>query len=90
MALIQVASVAYQAATSTKTPSVLAVSTSMDTSDSGGLLQQISVPTHGYMHWATITSMSNGSATFEATAYPLVASGIKTSTEKILKDFGVN
>ena len=36
------------------------------------------------------STMSTARSSIEATAFLLVASGFKTSTEKILKDFGVN
>jgi hypothetical protein len=61
----------------------------MGATEPGGLLQSL-VPAHGNMSCSAASTMSSGTTTVETSAFLLVASGIKTSTEKILKDFGVN
>ena len=71
-ALIQAVGPVYQAAAASPM-----VSTTMETTEAGGLLQS-PVPTHGGVDWATTTAMSTGTATVRATAFLLVASGIKT------------
>ena len=70
--LIQAVGLVYQAATATPV-----VSSTMETSDSGGLLQ-IPVPTLGFVTCTTSTAMLTGTPTFATTAFLLVASGIKT------------
>ena len=71
MALIQAVSMAIQAASA---PPV--VSSAMGTSATGGLLQS-PVPTHGYVHCTTTTTVSTGTSSVETSAFLLVASGIK-------------
>ena len=71
--LIQAVGMGCQAAIATPV-----VSTAVDGPDTGGLLQSPG-PTHGYVTCTTATTMSSGPATIEATAYLLVASGIKFS-----------
>ena len=61
----------YQAATATPV-----VSTIMETSVTGGLLQS-PVPTHGNVYCTTAAAVSTETATIEAAAFLLVASGIK-------------
>ena len=70
-ALIQAASLVYQAASATPV-----VSTNMDTSVTGGLLQSL-VPTHGDVGWAPTTTLSAETSTIDSPAFLLVASGIK-------------
>jgi len=70
-ALIQVVGQVYQAATATPV-----VSTAMESSGAGGLLQS-PVPTHGNVNWSITATMSAETTTIETTAILLVASGIK-------------
>ena len=69
--LIQADLLAFQAATATPV-----VSSTMDSTETGGLLQS-PVPTHGGVHWAATPTLFTGSATVDTTAFLLVASGIK-------------
>ena len=52
------------------------VSTAMETTVTGGLLQSL-VPTHGNVGWTATTALSTETTTVEAAAFLLVASGIK-------------
>ena len=70
--LIQAVGQVYQAATAT-TP---VVSASVDTTGTGGLLQS-PVPTHGGVYCSTTSALSSEATMIEATAFLLVASGIK-------------
>ena len=70
-ALIQADLLVYQAASATPVVSSALVSTA-----TGGLLQS-PVPSHGLVYWTTTTTMSSETTTIEATAFLLVASGIK-------------
>ena len=70
-ALIQADLLVYQAATATPV-----VSTSMEASGTGGLLQGL-VPSPGYVCCTAPTTMSPESTTLETAAFLLVASGIK-------------
>ena len=69
--LIQADLLVYQAA-----PASPVVSTTMGSTESGGLLQG-PVPTPGVVHCTTSSSVSTGSATIKASAFLLAASGIK-------------
>ena len=69
--LIRAVSLAFQAATAT-----LVVSTSMETTEAGGLLQS-PVPTLGDVNWTTSTAVSAGTTTVKTTAFLLAASGIR-------------
>ena len=71
MVLTRAVSLAFQAATASPV-----VSTSMDSSGTGGLLQSL-VPAHGSVHCTTPTTMSAVTPTLRAQAILLVASGIK-------------
>jgi len=69
--LIQAVGQVYQAASATPV-----VSTAMETTGTGGLLQSL-VPPHGGVDWTATTTLSSETAAFETTAFLLVASGIK-------------
>ncbi len=69
--LIQADLLAFQAATATPV-----VSATMGTAGTGGLLQSL-VPTLGLVYWATTAALSTATSTVEASAFLLVASGIK-------------
>ena len=71
-ALIQADLLGYQAATATPV-----VSSYMQTAGTGGLLQSL-VPSHGNVDWTSATTMWTETPTFEAQAFLLVASGIKS------------
>jgi hypothetical protein len=49
----------------------------MGTTATGGLLQS-PVPALGSVNWAAATALSAGTSAFEASAFLLVASGIRT------------
>ena len=70
-ALTRAVGLVYQAASASPV-----VSTALGTTEAGGLLQS-PVPTHGYVHCTTTSTMSSETATVETTAFLLVASGIK-------------
>ena len=71
MALIQVDSMAYQAATATPVGS-----TSMETTGTGGRFRS-PVPTLGNVNCTSATTLSTEATSFGTTASQLVASGIK-------------
>jgi len=71
-ALIQAVGLVYQAATATTV-----ISTTIYSSDTGGLLQSL-VPTPGTVNWTTTTTMSPETPSIEASAFLLVAFGIRT------------
>ena len=70
-ALIRADLLVYQAATATPV-----VSSTLEVSDTGGLLQS-PVPTVGSVYCSAATTMSAEAAAIETTAFLLVASGIK-------------
>ena len=55
----------------------LVVSTTMETTATGGVLPLQAAPLPGFGFWSTTTSMSIGATATVATAFLLVASGIK-------------
>ena len=71
MALTRAVSLAFQAASATPV-----VSSALGTAGTGGLLQSL-VPAHGYVDWAAAATVSPETSTIVATAFLLVASGIK-------------
>ena len=67
---IQAVGLVYQAATAP------VFSNTIEASETGGLLQ-ITVPTLGHVNWSAASTMSSETAPVEASAFLLVASGIK-------------
>jgi hypothetical protein len=76
-ALIQAVGLVYQAAFAAPV-----VSTTMETTGTGGLLQSPvptpGFPNHGIVDWAEPPTVSTEETTFDSSAFLLVASGIKT------------